>query len=381
MEFLSLKSESFGLDISDLSIKVVKLKKKGKFLGLASFGEIEIKPGLVEEGEIKDEDALAKTIKEGLGKLKGEKLKTKNVIASLPEKKSFLQVIQMPKMQEEELKASVSFEAENYIPLPIEEVYLDFQIVNPLHDNLDHTDILLAASPRKIVDPYVSCLKKAGLFPYVLEIESQSVARALVKNSITSAPVFLVDFGKNATTFVVYSGRALRFTSTLAISSQQLTEAISTNLKVSLADAEKLKIKYGLQALRKNIQKKEPASKEEDNKESKKVGEIVLPILEDFAKEIKKCISYYQTHASHEHLTPSGKDTKNVEKVILCGGGANLSGLPDFISSLIRVPVQIGNPWTNILPEPLKELPQMSFRDSLGYTAALGLALRGMGKS
>jgi len=100
LEFLTLEPKSFGLDFSDLSLKIIKLKKKGKFLSLASWGEVKIKPGIIEEGEIKNETALVEIIKEGLNKVKGEKLKTRNVVASLPEKKAFLQVIQMPKMKE-----------------------------------------------------------------------------------------------------------------------------------------------------------------------------------------------------------------------------------------------------------------------------------------
>src|SRR4030042_6291945 len=135
VEFLNLKPEVFGLDISDLSLKIAKLKKRGKSLTLSSFGEEEIKPGIMKEGEIQDENELSKIIKEGLKKVKGEKLKTKYVIASLPEEKAFLQVIQLPKMPEEDLKSAVVYEAENYIPLPIEEVYLDSQIVPALHDH------------------------------------------------------------------------------------------------------------------------------------------------------------------------------------------------------------------------------------------------------
>lgn len=165
LKFLTLKPEAFGLDISDLSIKIIKLKKKGRFLSLASWAEAPIEPGIVEEEEIKNEDALVGIIKETMRRVQGEKLKTKNVIVSLPEKKAFLQVIQMPKMKAEELKTAVPFEAENYIPLPVEEVYLDFQTVPSFSSSSEYIEVLLAAQPKKTTDPYVSCLKKAGLIP------------------------------------------------------------------------------------------------------------------------------------------------------------------------------------------------------------------------
>jgi len=92
-----------------------------------------------------------------------------------------LQVIQMPKMDEEELRLAVPLEAENHIPMPISEVYLDFQVIPPIKDYFNHIEVLIVAMPKKIVDSYVSCFKKAGLIPLILEAESEAIARALVK--------------------------------------------------------------------------------------------------------------------------------------------------------------------------------------------------------
>ena len=126
MNFLNLKPESFGLDISDLSLKIIKLKKRGNFFTLSSYGKEEIEPGLIKGGEIKDEKKLAEILRESIKKVRGKKLKTNYVVASLPEEKAFLQVIQMPRLCQEDLKSAVIYEAENYIPTPIEEVYLDY---------------------------------------------------------------------------------------------------------------------------------------------------------------------------------------------------------------------------------------------------------------
>jgi len=356
MNFLTLKPEAFGLDISDLSLKIVKLKKKRDLFSLASFGETEIKPGIIEGGEIKNVEALGKIIKEAVSKVKGEKIKTKYVVCSLPEEKAFLQIIQMPMMKEEELKKAVYFEAENYIPLPMEEVYLDYQIVKPAVDHLDHFDVLIMAMPKKIIDPYVLALKKAGLIPQVLEIESQAIARALVKNFVSPFPLLLIDLGATRSSFIIFSGYSLRFTSSISVSSQKFTNLIAKNLKIDLKEADKLKIKSGL-------------------KEGEKIFEILSPLLKNLIKEIKICLFYYHTHIHHEHLPLDGKE---VEKIYLCGGGANLKNLTNFLSPELKIPVELGNPWSNILPEPLKEVPELSYEKSLAFTTALGLALRGI---
>lgn len=375
LEFLTLKPETFGLDISDLSLKVAKLKKRQGDLSLMSFGEGNIPPGVIEGGEIKDETTLAKIIQETIRKTQGAKIKTKEAIVSLPEEKAFLQVIQLPKMTEDELKKAVRFEAENYIPLPLEEVYLDFQIARPLSNHLDHTDVLIAALPKKTVDPYVSSIKKAGLIPRVFEIESQAISRALVKNEISPSPVLLIDLGATRTSFIIFSGYSLRFTSSIPVSSRKFTEAISEALNVDFVTAEKLKKQYGLETSEKIRLRKKPGEVkfEKEIIEDKKIFNAVIPALIDLVEQIKKHINYYQTHASHEHLQ---SENKGVAKIFLSGGGANLKGLPDILSLELGIPVERGNPWINILPEPLKEVPELSYEKSLSFATALGLALR-----
>ncbi len=385
MNFLNLKLESFGLDISDLSLKFVKLKKRGKFFTLASFGEEKMKSGIIKEGEIKDEERLAEIIKTAVKKVKGEKIKTKYVIASLPEEKAFLQVIQMPKLPDEDLKSAIIYEAENYIPLPIEQVYLDFQVVPPVYDHLDHLDVLLASLPRKTIDPYLACLKLAGFVPKIFEIESLAIARALVKNEVTSSPLLLVDLGATRTSFIIFSGHSLRFTSSIPVSGQHLTEIIAKNLGISLAVAEGFKIKWGLEE---KFKLKIENGKTEIKKERGKIFEALIPALVDLVQQIKRHLDYYQTHTSHEHLPPDGK---GVSEILLCGGGANLKGLPELLTLELKIPVKLGNPWVNILPDsnppatrppsagPWKrELGELSFEESLKYTTAIGLALRGI---
>lgn len=381
LQFLALKPETFALDISDLSLKIIKLRKKRGFLSLVSFGETEIKPGIIEGGEIKDQEALAKIIKEAILKVKGEKLKTRYVICSLPEEKSFLEVIQMPKIPDEELAKAIRFEAENYIPLPFNEVYLDFQRVRPIFNHLDHTDVLFAALPKKVVDPYVVCLKKAGLIPLVLEAESQAISRAIVKEELSPFPVLIIDFGATRTGFVIFSGYSLRFTSPIPVSSQNLTQALASHFNIDLPEAEKLKRKYGLEnRVKIELGKEEGrANPQQGVVANKEVFDTLLPSIIQLVGQIQKHLDYYQTHSSHEHLSAK-KDAFQgaVKKVFLCGGGANLKGLTDIMSLELRIPVETGNPWANVLPDPLKEVPGLPYQESLRYTTAIGLALRGV---
>jgi len=359
-KFLSLEEEAFGLDINDLSLKIVKLDKKGKGFVLSSFREEKIPANVIEDGVIKDEATLAKIIQSACSTVKGKKIKTKYVIASLPEEKSFLQVIQMPEMSEEELKLAVPLEAENYIPLPISEVYLDYQVISQIKNNFSHPEVLIVGMPKKIVDSYVSCFKKAGLMPLILEVESEAVVRALVKKETNSALLVLVDFGEDNTDFVVYSGNSIRFTCSIPVSSRLLTEAISDSMKISISEAEKLKIEHGLTG-------KKGSAKAE------KVAQIITPILEDLTSQIKKYLNFYRDHSSYEYLLPD----KKTEKILLCGGGAELRGLVEFLSENLEIPVELGDPMVNLLSKKSKGVIN---RNLISFTTAIGLALRPINK-
>ncbi len=350
--FLELDPESFGIDISDSSIKIVRLKKDRKFFKLASWGETDVEPGIIEDGEVKDEDALSKAIKKAVDKVKGEKLDTVSVVASLPESKAFLQIIKMPKLDLAELREAVVFEAENYVPLPIEKCFIDFEIIKSVKSFQDHLNVLIVAFPKELAMSYFISLSRAGLLPRAFEIESQSISRSMVKNEFSSEPVLIIDLGKNNTSFAIFHGYSLLFTSSLSLSADSFTKAVSESLKISLVEAEKVKCKRG-------------------------IIPSMAPVMKDLVSNVKKYLSYYTNHCLKEDVFKEGE---TINKILLCGGGANLKGLPESISSAVKIPVSLGNPWVNILPSAIKEVPGLGYKESIGYSTAFGLALRGVKK-
>lgn len=364
-KFLDLQPEIFGVDVNDESLRIVKLKKRRRGFGVASFNEVEVKPGIIKDGVIQNQDALAKIVALACRSVTGKKLGTRYAIISLPEEKSFSQVIQMPVMTRQELVSAVPLEAENYIPLTIDKVYLDFDVIDShvQQPRTGHLDLLINVMPKTIVDSYVACFKKAGLLPCVLEIESQAIARALVKGGEATAPVIFIDLGNANTSFIIYCGHSIHFTSSIPISSRQLTQAIAKKLDITPKKAEELKVKYGLTS--KRIEKKYDI-----------LGAIMEPILSDLADQIKKYIAFYKDHVGHQYFSSDG----NIEKIILCGGGANLKELPGFLFDKLKIPVEIGNPFTNITLQKPAGKNTIPAPKALSFTTVLGLALRAAGQ-
>lgn len=354
-DFLTLNPPAFGLDIGASSIKFVKFKKTKRGPTLHSYAQLELPDKLIEGGEVKDENTLAENLTKLIFQIKGPKY----AICSLPEEKGFLQIIQMPKMKSEELKKAVFFEAENYIPLPLEEIYLDFQEVPYLPEKSEHIDVLLVAFPKTTLDKYVVSLHKAGIQPLALELESLAVSRAVVPNEKSDTPILILDLGEKKTGLTIFSGSSVRLTASIAISGKSLSESVARELKIDQEEAEKVKIKYGISFKKHKI--------------GQLVFEALIPALTGLAEEVKKYIDYYQTHEKHDHFKKTGQ-----MKLILCGGGANLKGLDTFLASTLKMPTSIAYPWINILPTPIQEVPSLKYQESIKYATAIGLALRGM---
>jgi type IV pilus assembly protein PilM len=355
------KPQAFGLDISDSSIKIVQLKKKVSGYKLISYNRTDLPSGIIKDGEIQQEKELVKYIKQAIDETNGKKIKTNYAVCSLPEQHSFIKILQMPQMSMAELQNAIKWEAEANIPFPLDEVYIDWQIIEPVKNHLDHFDILINAVPKKIINQYVNVLHRAGIQPVVFETESFASITSLIKNEFSLKPILAMDLGFDRTSFSVFAGDSIRFTSSIPISNSQMITEIANKLNIDWKEAKILKLKIGL----------------DSSRDGGKIFNILLPILTKLADEIKNCISFHDQHPEHEHGC-SG----NVSKIILFGGGANLSGLPEYLSSWLKIPVVLANPWINILPDikgktKLDKMPGIPYEESLGYSTVLGLAIRG----
>jgi type IV pilus assembly protein PilM len=349
-------SSAFGLDLSDFSLKIAQLKKRGKFFELKSYNRVSIPEGIIEEGEIKKEDKLIETIKKSITSVKGESIKTPYVVCSLPEQHGFIKVIRLPIMNLDEVHQAIKWEAEANIPFSLDEVYLNWQII-PSEKKTDHLDVLISAAPKNLVDKYLEVLREANLEPMVFEIESVATVRSLIKDEFASKPILIIDLGFNRTSFIIFSGRSIQFTSSIStVSTREMLEAIGRKLNLKLKEPQLSKFKIG---------------SEKDEKQ-REVFNALLPSLTKLIGKIKDCLVFHEEY-SQQNQEPQ----ENIGEIILCGGGAHLKGLPQYLFSRLNVPVKLGNPWFNI-PYSKNKIPAIPYDESPDYATVLGLALRGI---
>lgn len=355
-EFIRPKITGFGIDLSDLSIKVVNLKKEKDKFSVAGFGRQEIAAGLIENGEIQKEDELIKLVKKVVRETKPQAIATKYCVASLPETESFVRVVQLPPMQPLEVASAIKWEIEANIPLALGEIYYDWQIIPSAGANA-LLNVLIGVLPKKTIDPYLAVFKKAGLSPIAFEIESVATARALMAQKADAKPMVIIDMGAKRTSILFFYGQAVYFTSSLPISNDSLVQTLSERLQIGLQKAWKIKMKVGL-----------------DYERPKEAiyQALETPLLE-MTDKIKTYIDFFQ-----EHILPVCKTQDKINDILLCGGGGNMAGLVDFLQARLNLNIRIGNPWINILPDPnQQESWPISAPEYLSYTTALGLALRG----
>lgn len=340
-----------GVDISDRTIKFMRFRKAGRFLRPDAHGNVDLPAGVVVEGEIHKPDLLIEALK----RLSvGPRFSEQFVIASLPEEKGFVRVIEVPRAKMDNLSAALQWELEGNIPLPPEETYFDYEVVEA-SSTIDHASVVTVAFPRPIVDAYVSVLANAGMKPVALEIESQSITRALLDRTHLENPVIICDIGTSRTSFVLTQHGSIAFTSTIPLSGQSLNKAISAALGVDESEAETIKKSVGLKP---------------DEWEGK-VFAALQPVLTSLVDELEKHIHFY-----HDHLADRGNASADIQSIICTGGDASLIGLDAYLAKSLRKPVVIGDPFVSLAPFLGEQRPPVAKNVSLQFSTAVGLSLR-----
>lgn len=341
-EFLS--SPSFGLDISEESIKFIELNVTKNGLRLGRHGEKEVPYGVIESGKIKN----LKKIEEILISLKKDE-KIKSVRVSLPEEQVYLFKLKLEKEGLENIREGIEFSLEEHVPIPVQDVVFDYDIVGEDSKNLF---LEVAAIPKNIIDSYLLVFENSGISIQAFELEAQSLFRAVVKRGDLET-YLLVDFGKKRTGVSIVSGGVLVFTSTVDIGGDVLTSVIQKSFKISFEEAEKMKQKYGL-------------SHDSENKE---VFSALLNGVSVLRDEIFKHFLFWQNNKSEE-----GKEHPLIKKIILCGGDSNLLGFSEYLSVSLKIKVEKANVWVNIINTE-EYIPEINREQSLSYATAIGLAL------
>lgn len=338
-----MSAQAFGLDIGRSFIKVVNIKFSGNKKILSAASSVQTPAGGVQSESPVDLEKIADSVKSAVEEAKIEEKKC-NV--SLTESQVVTRLITLPNLTDKELSAAIHWEAEQYIPLPIKDVSLAFEVVSrPQGNEVGDMSVLLVAVPKRVIEKYMNILKRAGLHPQALETESTALARALTKP--TDAVTVIVSLGAISTEIVIASGDRVYFTRSIATGGATLTKAIMAEFSLPASQAEEYKQTYGII----------------EEKFSGKVAAVLKPILDILISEITKAIEFARSNL---------KDPQ-INRIVIAGGGAYLPGLVEFLAQRTSLEVSLGDAWADFVKEGL--IMKMPGLGSV-YTIATGLALR-----
>jgi len=352
----------FAIDFGARSIKVAKLNKVSDGYELDSYGITLSPEGAIANGEIFNPIVVADVLIE---LLKDSGIWDRKAIIAITGQKVIVREIVLPLMEDKELMAGVMWEAPKYVPYDLDESIIDAEKVEEFveKDGNKMMRVLLVAAPNTIIQPYMEVLKKARIIPKIVDVVSSANIRAFenhlsVKKEEEQESTIIdiiISIGASSTILSLVEKGNLKFTRNILVGGNDITKAIAKSLNISFDEAEKLKretkIVLGSEA------------EEENKNESEK---IIVKILNQVTKEVRKSLSYYKTQSQKVKYN----------KMILSGGCANIGNIKDLLSEQFEIPVVIGNPFEDLkIDERVFNIKRMKkLKDTLA--TVIGLAMR-----
>src|SRR4030042_3249520 len=339
-----MSAQTFGLDIGRSYIKAVQIHLSGTKKTLVAASKIQTPPGGMMSESPNDLKKLSESIKTCVS---STRISTDKCVISLIESQVVTRLIELPNLTDKELSSSIEWEAEHYLPLPIKDVNLQYQVIHrPTSEAGKKMQVLLVAAPKRIITKYINVVKDAGLSIDYMESEAFALNRALTK---TDDPMtIIISLGATSTDLAITHRGNVLLTRSVATGGVNLTRAIMAEFNLPQDQAEQYKQTYGLS----------------EDKLSGKVAGVLKPILDILISEILKAVEF-----SHQHSA----GLSAVKRIIICGGGAFLPGLPQFLTERTSLEVSSGDAWADFKKEGL--ILKLPGQGSV-YTVATGLALR-----
>lgn len=331
----------FGMDIGHSSLKVMQLEAgagKSKSPSVVGYGSSHrYAVNSISGGAIVDYKALSEALHDLFDRRLAGMISTRKVACTIPLSHSFSRPLKLPAMDDDDLRQAVHLEAEQYIPVASENLYIDYDVVRRDEKSID---ILAVATPKNIIESYMKFLESVGLEPVALEPTMNATARIFgMADPAHDQPTVLVDFGAEATDIAVYD-RTLFVNSTVQGGSNTMINLIAQNLGITREEAFKVKNEEGLKL----------------SGDLRDIGKAVKPTLDNLIREIHKIMRYYD-----DRVAVGGR---KISQAIMTGGGANMPGLNDYLAKQLGISVRMLDPWSKInfgLLAPPDELERSMF--------------------
>ena len=353
---LSFNSNSVvGLDIGSSMVKAVELsiKGKGRDFDLTHLGVAKLPSESIVQGAFLNSSAIVDTVREAV---ESAKIRTKNVAVAVSGHSVIVKKVNLPVMSRDELDEQIRWEAEQYIPFDVNEVNLDFQILNDgeSEESGGQMGVLLVAAKKDLIDDYVQVITEAGLVPAVVDVASFAVENVFT-SSFESAPdevVALVNIGAEVVNINILADGIPAFTRDITTAGNQYTEEIQKALSVTFDEAERIKLGGRAQDESQDVVPQE-------------VEQAMQSVSETVIGEISRSLDFFGATTADS----------NIGRVVLSGGGAKVAGFEKAFHERTGLPIEIMNPFSRMVPSSKFE-PELLEEMGPALGVGVGLAMR-----
>ena len=338
-----------GLDISSTAIKLLELGQSGDRMRVESYAVEPLPANSVIEKNIADVEAVGDAIKRAV---KRSASRTKLAAVAVAGSAVITKIIAMPaSLTEDEMEQQIELEADQYIPYPLEEVNLDFEVIGPSENDRERIDVLLAASRSENVDIRIAAIELAGLKAKIVDVEAYAMENAfsllipqLPEQGIDQT-IAVIDIGATMTTLNVMHDRKTIYTREQVFGGKQLTEEIQRRYGLSYEEAGMAKRQGGLP----------------DNY----IPEVLEPFKDAMTQQVSRSLQFFYGSSQYN----------NVDHIVLAGGSAMIPGIDEMIANKLGVHTSVANPFTNMTLASRVKAQSLS-NDAPALMIAAGLAMR-----
>jgi type IV pilus assembly protein PilM len=326
-----------GLDIGSSAVKAVELKPAGRGYRVAAYGSEQLPPDSIVDGAIID----------------GHGIRTKDVVASLSGNAVIVKKITLPTMSEAELAESIYWEAEQYIPFDIQDVNLDYQVLDGGANANGTMEVLLVAAKKEKIADYTGVIAQAGRTAVVIDVDAFALQNAYEVNygMEPGAVVVLLNAGASATNINILNGEQSVFTRDVSIGGNAYTEALQRELSLPYEVADQLK-----------------RGESVDGVSFEDARPVLRAVTENVMLEIQKTFDFFKATTSMDRI----------DRIVLCGGGSRVEGLVETLEERFGAPVEYLDPFKTVTVDAAK-LGVSAAEAASTAAVAVGLALRTAG--
>ncbi|WP_457637314.1 type IV pilus assembly protein PilM [Oceanithermus sp.] len=363
--------EALGLEIGAANLKLVEIT--GSPPTLRGYSIRPTPQGAIRGGNITEPSLIASEIREMLAEMQTRK---RYVVAGVSNLAVITRIIQIPKMGERELEEAIHWEAERYIPFPIDEVVLDYAPLDPPSEVPDDAqlDVVIAAARLETITQLVETLKEAQLEPVVLDVKPfagmRTIEGYLSGGDDGNDPVTIfLEIGAESSSLVLARGTRLLMHRNLNISGNDFTEAIAKSFGLDFASAEEVKRDYGLATIpTEDEESLLDFDAERERFNPARMYDAIRPVLVDATTELRRSLEFFRVQIGDI----------NIDKGFITGGGSKLRGLPGILGEALGLQLNPVDPWDAVqINESQFDAPDLH-KLAPEFAVPVGLGLRGV---